>query len=143
MEIIRRNTDYALRLIIHLARCKHETAVSASTLAKAESVPQQLTSKLLQKLNKAGIVGSLMGSKGGFYLNRNPKDISLGEVVEVIQGPLKVNRCILDKEFCPRMPSCTVRKELLKLQKKIEDFYHQITVERLAGNRNTYEDLEG
>jgi Rrf2 family protein len=134
MEIIRRNTDYALRLIIHLAQRKPGTAVSAHTLSQSELVPSPLSSKLLQKLHKAGIVGSRMGSNGGFFLKKESKDISLADVVEVIQGPLKVNKCILDESVCPRISFCTIRKELLKLQKRIEDFYKNTTIDMLAEN---------
>lgn len=134
MEIIRRNTDYALRLIIHLAQRQPGTAVSARTLSKTELVPLPLTSKLLQKMNTAGIVGSSMGSAGGFYLEKKSKDISLADVVEVIQGPLKVNKCILDESVCPRLSFCTIRKELMKFQKEIDDFYHNITIDMLAEN---------
>lgn len=135
MEIIRRNTDYALRLIIHLAQKNTEKAVSAYILSQAELVPSHLASKLLQKLNAAGIVGSRMGSTGGFYLKKEPKDISLADVVAVIQGPLKVNKCILDESVCPRIFFCNIRKELLKLQKEIEDFYAKTTIDMLAENR--------
>ena len=134
MEIIRRNTDYALRLLIHLSQKKPGKVVSAHILSQAEWVPLHLASKLLQKLNTAGIVGSRMGSTGGFYLKKEPKDISLADVVEVIQGPLKVNKCILEESVCPRISFCNIRKELLKLLKKIKDFYDKTTLDMLAEN---------
>lgn len=140
MEIIRRNTDYALRLLIHLAQRKPGTAVSAHSLSLAELVPLPLTSKLLQKLHTAGIVGSRMGSTGGFYLKKESKDISLADVVKVIQGSLNVNKCILDKSACPRIPFCPIRKELLKLQKWIEDFYINTTIDMMAENRQSRRD---
>lgn len=134
MEIIRRNTDYALRLIIHLAQLKPGKAVSSRTLSQAELVPLTLTSKLLQKLHAAKLIGSRMGSTGGFYLDKQPKAISLADVVEVIQGPISVNKCFLNESVCPRISFCSIRKELLKLQKRVEDFYHDTTIDMLAEN---------
>ena len=134
MEIIRRNTDYALRLMIHLAQLQPGMAVSSRALSQAELVPLTLTSKLLQKLHAAKLIGSRMGSTGGFYLEKQPKDISLADVVEVIQGPISVNKCILDESVCPRISFCNIRKELLKLQERIEDFYHNTTIDMLAEN---------
>ena len=134
MEIIRRNTDYALRLMIHLAKMRPGKAASSRALSQEALVPLTLTSKLLQKLHAAKLIGSRMGSTGGFYLEKKPKDISLADVIEVIQGPLSVNKCILDESVCPRTSFCTIRKELLKLQKRIEDFYHNTTIDMMEEN---------
>lgn len=116
MEIIKSDTDYAVRLLVELTGYAHGEPVPASMLAQAQAVPLDFAYKLLQKLGRAGIVRRARGSRGGFALALNPEDISLLEVTAAIQGPLVVRKCALGKEACPRQPSCPVSGKLKKLQ---------------------------
>ena len=86
MEIIRRNTDYALRLMVNLGVNRKEDFISSRELAKEEEVSHQLACKLLQKLHAAGLVESSMGAKGGFRLAKSPAKINLFEIIEIIQA---------------------------------------------------------
>lgn len=116
MDIVRRNTDYAARLMIHLAEHYGNGPVSTRSAAAEEHVPYQLACKLMQKLNNAKLITSCMGPKGGFVLAKEPSKISLLEVVGVIQGPINMNRCLLGETVCPKQMTCTVRGKLANLQ---------------------------
>ncbi len=132
MDIVRRNTDYALRAIVNLARNHGKGPVSSRTIANQENVPYQLASKLMQKLNNAKLVTSYMGPKGGFGLSREPSKINLLEIIEAVQAPISLNRCILSKEICPLQKRCTVRPKLVELQKYIGNFLGNITLDELV-----------
>jgi Rrf2 family iron-sulfur cluster assembly transcriptional regulator len=131
MDIVRRNTDYALRAMVNLARNYDKGLVSSRTVSKQENVSYQLTCKLLQKLNNAGLVTSYMGPKGGFGLSKEPSKINLLEIIEAIQSPISLNRCLLYKGFCPKQKDCPVRPKLLELQKYIGSFLGNITLDEL------------
>jgi len=138
MDILRRNTDYALRLMVNLARKKGNGSVSASTLASEEDVSYQLACKLMQKLHGAGLVASRMGPKGGFELTRPPSQISLLEMIEAIQGRMGLNRCLLSSAVCPRRDGCPVRVRLDKLQRNIKRRFESITLGQLSGGRRSH-----
>ena len=110
MDVVRRNTDYAFRLIVHLAKHYGNGPISTRTAAAEEQVPYQLACKLMQRLNNAKLVTSCMGPKGGFVLGAEPSKINLLEIVEAIQGPVSMNRCVLDKDACSRAKFCAVRE---------------------------------
>ncbi len=131
MDVIRRDTDYALRLMVNLAKNSSRVAVSSRRLAEEEDVSYQLTSKLLQKLSFGGLVRSKMGPKGGFFIDKNPSKITLGSVVKVIQGPISLNRCLFETGICFRQPNCPIRKKLAELQEDIERFLKNVTLEQI------------
>ncbi len=136
MDIVRRNTDYALRAMVNLARNYENGPVSSRTISEKESVPYQLMCKLMQKLNNAGLVTSYMGPKGGFGLGREPTKINILEVIETIQKPISLNRCLLNRDICPRHKQCPVRPKLLGLQEYIGKYLSNITLDELASGNS-------
>jgi Rrf2 family protein len=132
MDILRRNTDYALRLMVDLARRQDKGAVSTRLLAQEQEVSYQLACKLMQQLHDAKLVESSMGPKGGFRLSRAPAQISLLDIIEVIQGPLSLNRCLLNETCCPRQDTCPVREKMGELQGRMSEYLGGVTLADLA-----------
>ncbi len=128
MDIIRRNTDYALRAMVNLAGHYGKELLSSRSISLQEKIPYQLTCKLMQKLHNAKLISSTMGPKGGFELSRSPENISILEIVEIIQEPLSLNKCILSKFGCPKRKTCTIRPKLVELQNYIGNFLNDITL---------------
>ncbi|MBN2316031.1 MAG: Rrf2 family transcriptional regulator [Sedimentisphaerales bacterium] len=131
MDVVRRNTDYAVRLMVNLARRYGDGPVSTRTASTEEQVSYQLACKLMQSLQKARLLKSMMGPKGGFSLGREPSEISLLDIISAIQGPISLNRCVLVPKVCPQHKTCTVRDKLADLQKGINDSLSGITLEDL------------
>lgn len=134
MDIVRRNTDYAIRAMVHLARRYNDGAEPVSTrkIARDEGISYQLACKLMQKLHDAKLVDSKMGPKGGFSLKRSPEEITLKEIIETIQGPVSLNRCLLHEDACVRQSECTVSRKLSELQNRIGEFLDETTLADLC-----------
>jgi len=132
MDVVRRNTDYAVRLMVNLTRRYGKGPVSTRIAATEEQVSYQLACKLMQSLQKAKLLKSSMGPKGGFSLGRKPSEISLLDVIVAIQGPIRVNRCVLTPSVCSRYRKCSVRDRLADLEKSINDSLAHITLDELA-----------
>lgn len=137
MDILRRNTDYALRAVVNLSTHYGNEPVSTRTIAVQEDISYQLACKLMQKLQNVGLVKSCMGPKGGFRLTREPTMITLLEVIEAIQGPISLNRCLLGMDVCPKHKGCTVRAKLVGLQEDIVSYMSSITLDELSSRRRT------
>ena len=137
MDIVRRNTDYALRAMVNLAKNHGNGLVSSKTIATQEKIPYQLACKLMQKLNNANLVKSHMGPKGGFCLSREPSRINVLEIIETIQEPLSLNKCILARNKCPRQKNCTVRPKLIELQEYIGNYLNNITLAELIEKKSS------
>ncbi len=121
-----------MRAMVHLACNGGNTAVSTRTIAEKEDISYQLACKLMQSLSGAGLVKSSMGPKGGFTLGRDPGKINLLEIIEAVQGPVSVNRCLVEGEGCVRQPECPVSGTLEQLQEHIESFLTKTTLEKIC-----------
>lgn len=93
--------DYAIRLTYCLAI--HNTVMGTKAIAEETGVSLRFALKILQKLVQSGIVVSFQGKKGGYKLNRAPRDISIGEIVEIIDGPVEINHCLSECFDCTRI----------------------------------------
>jgi Rrf2 family transcriptional regulator, iron-sulfur cluster assembly transcription factor len=136
MDIIRRNTDYALRAAVELADRFGREPVATKQIADRRKIPYQLACKLLQRLHNAGIVKSTMGPAGGFTLGRNPSRITVRQVVEAVQGPVRLSRCLVSKSFCGLSRCCPINPELGRLQIKINAFLDGLTLQQLTTAKN-------
>ncbi len=91
-------SDYALRILSALA--KHDRVVDAKTLSDETSVTPRFTLKILHKLTLGNLVSSYKGVGGGYKLKASPESISLKEVIELIDGPIAIVRCLDNHECC-------------------------------------------
>jgi Rrf2 family protein len=101
-----RAADYAVRVMIHLAGLPPGTRVSRSELSRIAECPEQFLSKVLQNLTRTGMVLSHRGNTGGFELSENRQDASLLDVVEAIEGPIRLNVCLSSDQSCNRQSWC-------------------------------------
>lgn len=101
-----RAADYAVRVMIHLAGLPSGTRASRADLAEAAECPEQFLSKVLQNLTRAGLVISHRGNTGGFELPESHNRTTMLEIVEAIEGPLRLNVCLTSDAACPRQSSC-------------------------------------
>ena len=95
---ITQESDYALRIITALAG--YDKVIDANSLSEQTSVTQKFTLKILHKLVGAGIVSSFKGVKGGYLLKVKPEEITLRSIIELIDGPIVIVRCLETSEGC-------------------------------------------
>jgi Rrf2 family protein len=118
MKLITRDTDYAIRALAAIASAK-EKVVSAADLVRQLKIPRPFLRKILQALNKKGVLKSIKGKSGGFSLVQGPKDIYLLKLMEIFQGKFKLNECMLKRRLCPNMSSCPLRKKICNIERYV------------------------
>lgn len=118
---INQATDYAFRAVLYLASRSPTELVEAQTIARDQVVPMRYLLKIMPSLIRAGIVRSQRGVKGGYALAKPPVEITLLDVLEAIEGPVYLNRCLEDDEFCSRQasPECNVHRALAEIQTRL------------------------
>lgn len=80
--------------------------LSAEDIAAKSRVSQTFALKILRKLRNGGLVDSIKGAQGGYRLAREPKDISLKDVIEAVEGPYNLSRCLSDGYTCAHAEEC-------------------------------------
>jgi len=108
MEITRR-TDYAIRILMELAR-SGGGPVSVRVLATSQDVPYAFARGIQRDLAAAGLVESRRGAAGGAVLTRSPEEITLLDVVHATQTNSSCSVCTNDPTWCNRMGGCSVHK---------------------------------
>ena len=140
MEVVRRNTDYGLRMMVALADAYDSGELTPATqLVQRGNITHEVGRKMLQRLRQAELIKSVMGPKGGFALNKNPSEISLLEIIAVLQGKLCLNACLADDKGCEFKSGCEINSKLFLLQQYLDNYLENITLEELLNNRSEME----
>jgi Rrf2 family iron-sulfur cluster assembly transcriptional regulator len=128
-----RKADYAIRGMVYLAMQPGRSLSSLGEIAADVDVSLTLLAKIFQQLGRHGLVSSSRGTSGGFLLGRAPEKITLLEIVEAVEGPIIMNRCLVDQGSCNRDGFCTVHPVWKEVQDKMKDILSHVTLKDLAG----------
>ncbi|TAN60595.1 Rrf2 family transcriptional regulator [bacterium] len=123
--------EYAARGLLHLSG-NTDRDVSVEEIAKARSVPVPYLAKLFQLLARKGFVRSQRGADGGFSLARSPREITLLEIIEAVEGPIFLNDCLIHKGFCPMDEACPIHDVWKKGQEMFLGHLRGTTLEALV-----------
>ncbi len=130
-----KKADYSLIALRHLALPvgseQHLRAASAKEIAEAYHIPLPILSKVLQKLGKAGFLQSVQGTNGGYKIARDPRHISVLEVIRAVDGPVILTSCFTH-DRCDQSGSCTVKEPLRKVHESILKLLDSISIEALT-----------
>lgn len=130
MLMLSKKVEYALMALLHVDGLQHEHVVSSKELAETYDLPVDLMGKVLQSLARHGFVEAHHGAKGGYRAVRAMSEISLGEVIQAIEGPVHLVKCQHDGE-CAQFPTCSVRDPILKIHSKLQSFMNGISLAEL------------
>jgi Rrf2 family iron-sulfur cluster assembly transcriptional regulator len=108
---ITRQADYAIRAVRYLSNMYliEEKPAATWKIAEDQHIPPSFLAKIISQLYNRNLVATSRGAGGGVRLNRHPKDISLLDVVEAIDGPILLNECVSDTNFCTLESDCPLK----------------------------------
>lgn len=127
---INRATDFAFRLLTSLAR--DGEGVSTRELSKKIDVPFNHLAKLVQRLERAGILETKKGKGGGIKLAKDPSKINMAEVYRAIEGPVSLSDCLFHRDSCRFSKKCKVRAYLGSIQNQINKMFEKKSILELA-----------
>jgi Rrf2 family protein len=135
MLALTRKADYALVALATLS--KEHSPVSARTLADQSHLPHPVLRNILKQLTRGGLLQSTQGAAGGYSLARPAREISLAEVVRLIDGPVRFARCCPidsghDESKCRLEASCMIKGSVQKLHETVMRVLAGVNIEQIA-----------
>ena len=126
---------YALRVMVCLAQRDSEEYIPLKEIAEQEGISQKYLEAIMTTLSKAGFVDAVHGKGGGYRLNRNPEDYTVGSILKLTEGGLTAVSCTAQgAAACSRSECCNALPMWEKLDRMINDFFEGITVADLVND---------
>jgi len=127
--------EYGLRAMINLAQAQKDSPtgmVQIKEISAREQIPSKFLEQILLALKNAGLVHSKMGVGGGYYLARAPKEITLGQIVRTLDGPLAPVKCVSQMAYepcgCPDEETCGLRMAMGDVRNAIANVLDKTTL---------------
>ena len=123
---------YGLRALVDLATNKNSGAIPLREISRREDISERYLEQLFAKLRKAGIVRSVRGAHGGYLLNHPLEEITVGDVIRVLEGSIVPVECVNDEgKDCERSRRCVTREVWKELKNQVDDYLDSITLHDL------------
>lgn len=123
--------QYGVRAMFEIARGYPSDPITIKEISERQDVSVAYLEQILNKLRKAGLISSVKGPGGGYILNRQPEDISIGIILKELEGPVAITSCLDPEEGCVRVDGCVTYLLWKSLGEKIEAFLDTVTLKNL------------
>ncbi len=130
---VSRTLDYAVRSLIYMGN--HEVSrMNMEEISQAQHIPQNYLAKIMRRLVERGLVRSVVGREGGYFLDKSPDEISLKDIYEAVEGEIRVIDCMDQESVCALYENCTqlpvwdkLKVSMIKLLEntKLQDLLNQ------------------
>ena len=129
--------DYAIRAVLDMSRCYGSGRRKTREIAEAMNIPPKYLSQILAVLVRHKVLTAVAGQDGGYELARPPQDLRLLDVVEVVEGPTTLQRCLLRGIPCGTDGTCAVHDAWSSAQQALTDRLAATTFAELTANDHT------
>lgn len=119
-----KKVEYGLISMMHMDSVHNGNLATARELSDLYNIPAELLGKVLQSLAKSQLIVSAQGAKGGYRLARALDRVTLGEVVEAVEGPMHITACQGDPSCCDQYTTCNIKRPVLQVQKQLTDYMY-------------------
>lgn len=135
---------YGLRALLDMAIFQHEGPVALNNIAERQGISEGYLEQLMMPLKRAGIVKSVRGAQGGYLLSKDPKEVTVGEIIRVLEGPIAPVACVSEEypEPCERSSSCVTRLVWEKVRDSISGVLDSYSLADLVDESNKHGDAE-
>lgn len=137
MNKINRKIEYALIGLKHMRSKPPGALTTVKEICGLYGCPFDATSRVMQVLAQKGVLKSEQGAYGGYQITKDLMRVSFYDIVEMINGPVAVAKCLHDDEdgSCDIRGTCNIVSPVLNLNRRLAEFYRALTVAELLENR--------
>jgi len=124
--------DYAVRCMVHLALQPENQGSDLKAISAAQSVPPSYLAKIMRSLVRGGLVTSTLGRGGGYVLRRDPSEITLLQIYELMEGEINFMNCMHNEKSCSLSSLCPQRPVWGRLQSAVVGVFQETTLQDLV-----------
>lgn len=122
---------YGVKAMVDLAMHYGDIPVSIKTISQRQNISEYYLEQLFSPLRRAKIIKSIRGAQGGYVLNRAPEEITVANVMDVLEGPIEISECI-DGVECDNIDFCATRLLWEKIKNSIDEVTKNITLQDIV-----------
>ena len=135
--ILSKKTRYAIVALTRLAREYGKGPIQIREIALEEKIPQSFLENILLEMKKLGILGSNLGKTGGYFLIKDPEEVTLADIVRHFEGTIALMYCVSEKayrpcEFCKDESTCQIRRVFKEVRDTTFDILKKTTLKQLT-----------
>lgn len=123
---------YGTRLMLDMAQNYGKGAIQLGEIAKRQNISVKYLEQIIRPLKKANYIKSFRGAKGGHILNKPPEEITVGEIVALLENNPGLTPCLENPDVCDRVDECVTRLVWQEATKAMFDKLSEITLSELA-----------
>lgn len=131
---------YGVRMMVELALAYGQGTIMLKDIASRQEISEKYLWHLISSLKKGGYVRSMRGPKGGYALTKNPKDVSLKDILAILEGPLALVDCADETRTCARSSGCEVKEIWAEITEKMSSILEEYTLQDIIDRINDREE---
>jgi Rrf2 family nitric oxide-sensitive transcriptional repressor len=131
MNKMNRKLEYSLMALKHMSLKMPGELTSAKEVSESYSAPFDATARVLQMMAQKGILRSEQGAQGGYQITRDLAKVTLHDLIETIEGPTQIAKCISNDEPCGMQSNCNIISPVTTLNQKLNEFYQNLSLKEL------------
>ncbi len=133
---------YGLRALVDLALYQNDKAIPLREISERERISEQYLEQLFASLRKAGVVSSVRGAHGGYLLNKEPENITAGDVIRILEGPIRPVNCVTEDFECEQEDECVTHELWGLLSEKMGEVLDSYTLQDLVEKAEEIKDIK-
>lgn len=132
-----------MRILLDVALHQERGPVALSDISRRQAISQKYLWQVVNPLKAAGLLNATRGTRGGYVLARSPENISILDVVNILEGPVSIAPCVAAPKNCDRNTFCTTRDAWCEIQEKLNEAMRGITLRDLVNTHNEHDSRSG
>ncbi|MBL4932003.1 MULTISPECIES: RrF2 family transcriptional regulator [Clostridium] len=124
---------YGVKAMVDLAINYGSQPVSIKAISQRQNISEYYLEQLFSPLRKAKLIKSIRGAQGGYVLNRDPKDIKVLDIMDVLEGPVEIAECI-EGATCDNLDCCATRLLWKKIKESLDEVMESVTLQDIVND---------
>lgn len=127
---------YGIKAMLELALVYDTGMMSVRSIAQKQKISELYLEQLFSILKKANLIKSVRGAKGGYSLTRTPKEITIKDIIDVVEGPVNISDCVEKNSSCDNLDKCATRVLWVKIKDAIDSIFSSVTLQDIIDEHN-------